>query len=40
VVSIGVSSRIEIWSKEKWEEYNDLNLDFDEIAEQMSDLGI
>jgi MraZ protein len=40
VVSIGVSNRIEIWSKEKWEEYNDLNLDFDEIAEQMSELGI
>jgi len=40
VVSIGVSNRIEIWSKEKWEEYNDQNLDFDEIAEQMSELGI
>lgn len=40
VVSIGVSNRIEIWSKEKWQEYNDSNIDFDEIAEQMSDLGI
>jgi len=40
VVSIGVSNRIEIWSKEKWDEYNNSNLDFDEIAEQMSELGI
>ncbi len=40
VVSIGVSNRIEIWSKEKWEEYNSSNIDFDDIAEQMSDLGI
>ena len=40
VVSIGVSNRIEIWSKEKWEGYNNSNLDFDEIAEQMSELGI
>lgn len=24
----------------KWEEYNSLNIDFDEIAEQMSELGI
>jgi len=40
VVSIGVSNRIEIWSKEKWEEYNNSNINFDEIAEQMSDLGI
>ena len=39
VVIIGVSSRIEIWSKEKWEEYNSLQ-DSDDIAEKMSFLGI
>jgi MraZ protein len=40
IVSIGVSNRIEIWSKEKWDEYNALNIDYDNIAEQMSELGI
>lgn len=40
IVSIGVSNRIEIWSKEKWTEYNDSNIDYDSIAEQMSELGI
>lgn len=40
IVSIGVSNRIEIWSKEKWEDYNSSNIDFDNIAEKMSELGI
>lgn len=40
IVSIGVSNRLEIWSKEKWEEYNSSNIDYDAIAEQMSELGI
>jgi MraZ protein len=40
IVSIGVSNRIEIWSREKWEEYNNSNIDYDSIAEQMSELGI
>lgn len=40
IVSIGVSNRIEIWSKVKWEEYNNSNIDYDSIAEQMSQLGI
>ena len=40
IISIGVSNRIEIWSKDKWEEYNDSNIDYDEIAEKMSMLGI
>jgi len=40
IVSIGVSNRVEIWSKENWEEYNNSNIDFDDIAEQMSELGI
>ncbi|SHJ61139.1 MraZ protein [Clostridium cavendishii DSM 21758] len=40
IVSIGVLTRIEIWSKAKWQEYNESNIDFDSIAEKMSDLGI
>lgn len=39
VVVIGVSTRIEIWSKGKWESYND-GQDSDDIAEKMSMLGI
>ena len=39
VVIIGVSSRIEIWSKTKWEAYSS-NQDLDDIAEKMSILGI
>ncbi|MBU3195508.1 division/cell wall cluster transcriptional repressor MraZ [Clostridium algidicarnis] len=40
IISIGVISRIEIWSKERWEEYNESNIDYDEVAEKMSELGI
>jgi MraZ protein len=40
IVSIGVSTRIEIWNKAKWDEYNDSNIDFEGIAEKMSELGI
>lgn len=41
VVLIGVSNRIEIWSKELWDAYNNNDdLSVDEIAEQMTDLGI
>jgi len=39
LVIIGVSSRIEIWNKEKWNEYNK-EQDLDDIAEKMSFLGI
>ena len=39
VVIIGVSSRIEIWSKQKWDEYNK-EQDSDDIAEKMAFLGI
>ncbi len=39
LVIIGVSSRIEIWSKSKWDEYNALQ-DSDDIAEKMTLLGI
>lgn len=38
---IGVSSRVEIWSKEKWDDYNDdADLDHQSIAEKMAELGI
>jgi mraZ protein len=40
IVSIGVSTRIEIWSKPKWDDYNDSDINFDEIAEKMGELGI
>ena len=40
-VLVGVSSRIEIWSKPKWEEISDVDVeDMDNIAEHMEDLGI
>lgn len=39
VVIIGVSSRIEIWSKQKWDEYNN-EQDSNDIAEKMAFLGI
>jgi len=38
---IGVGTRVEVWSKETWEDYNDPeNISYDEIAEQMAELGI
>ena len=41
VCIIGVSTRVEIWDKEKWNNYtNPDNMDLDEIANQMSNLGI
>lgn len=40
IVSIGVLSRVEVWSKEKWNEYNDSDINFDKISEKMSELGI
>ena len=39
VVIVGMNSRIEIWSKEKWEDCNN-NLSADDIAEKMEMLGI
>ncbi|HKM43709.1 MAG TPA: division/cell wall cluster transcriptional repressor MraZ [Limnochordia bacterium] len=40
-VVIGVSSRVEIWSKERWQSYVDVAEDsFEEIAENIVDLGI
>lgn len=41
VAIIGVGTRIEIWNKEKWKEYNsDENISADQIAENMTMLGI
>ncbi|WP_244835316.1 division/cell wall cluster transcriptional repressor MraZ [Clostridium sp. BJN0001] len=40
IVSIGVLTRVEIWSKEKWQKYNESNIDYDSLAEKMNDLGI
>lgn len=40
IVSIGVASRVEIWDKIKWNDYNESNINFTEIAEKMSELGI
>ena len=40
VVLTGMLNRIEIWSKEKWNENNSLDdVAMEEIAEQMTDLG-
>lgn len=41
IVVIGVSTRMEIWSKQEWDTYNeDENLSYDSIAEKMAELGI
>lgn len=39
VVLVGVASRVEIWSKENWEEQT-ADKDMDEIAENMEELGL
>ena len=39
VVLVGVGARIEIWSKEKWDEASMYD-DMEEIAEHMSELGL
>jgi MraZ protein len=41
VVIIGVSTRIEIWSLEQWNKFNnDANISYEDVAEKMSQLGI
>ncbi len=41
VCIIGVATRVEIWDRAKWEDYTSpKNMDLDEIANHMSDLGI
>jgi len=40
VVSVGMMNRVEVWSKEKWKAYNDSEMDMDDIASKMNELGI
>jgi len=41
VIVIGVGTRIELWSTDQWEQYNNPdNISYDDIAEQMAELGI
>ncbi len=40
VVSVGMMDRVEVWSKEKWQEYSDSEMDMDAIALKMNELGI
>ena len=41
IVSIGVAERVEIWNKDKWEEYNDEeNFVDNELAAKMAEYGI
>lgn len=40
-IIIGVSNRVEIWSREEWNTYNeDDDLSYEVIAEKMAELGI
>lgn len=40
-IIIGVGTRVEIWSKEEWDIYNeDDSLSYESIAEKMAELGI
>ena len=41
IVIIGLATRIEFWSKDKWKKYNSSdNISADEVAENMTMLGI
>jgi MraZ protein len=41
IVIVGVSNRIEIWSREVWEKYsNETELSYEGLAEKLEDLGI
>ena len=41
LVIIGVSTRIEIWSREEWNKFNsDANISYEDVTEKMSQLGI
>lgn len=41
VVVIGVSTRVEVWSKELWDKYSsNAEISYEEIAEKMVELGI
>ncbi len=41
VVIIGVSTRIELWSLDEWNKFNnDADISYEDVAEKMSQLGI
>lgn len=40
IVIIGMQDKLEIWSKQRWDSYQEQELDMDELAERMTDLGI
>ena len=40
IISIGVLTKVEIWSRERWEQYNSETVDYNELAEKMRELGI
>lgn len=40
VVTIGMQDKLEIWSRESWDQYQNEELDMDELAERMADLGL
>lgn len=40
IVFIGMSSRIEIWSLDKWQAYNNEEIDMNGLAMQMEELGM
>lgn len=41
VIIIGVSSRIEVWSKAKWEEYLEADsMNYDDLAEKLDDYDL
>ena len=40
LVTIGVMSRVEIWSRQEWDQYGDAAMDSDAIAGKMAELGI
>lgn len=40
VVFVGVGSRVELWSSEKWKSYQNSSSDFDSIVKDLSKYGI
>lgn len=41
VIIIGVSTRIEVWSKQKWEQYlEEDSMNYDELAEKLDDYDL
>lgn len=39
IVIIGMNTKLEIWSSERWDEYNSQDIDMEAIAEKMAELG-